>query len=207
MHAAVRREPGAGSAYWNRGHTARWRFELVSSPERARVERFISHAYETAYGARIDVFMPQLLAILRDDELLAACGLREAHAERLFLETYLDRPIEQKLSELTHSHVGRTGIVEIGNLAVSRPGAARLLIAMLTQHLARRESEWAVFTAVPVLRNNFASLRIPRLVLADARPDRLDPQVRQAWGSYYDCSPQVSAIRVADAALALRARS
>jgi hypothetical protein len=207
MHTAAHREQRAASAYWSRTHSARWRFELVTCAERARVERFVSHAYDTAYGARINAFMPQLAAVFRDDELLAACGLREARVGRLFLETYLDQPVEQRLSDLTRLHVYRSGIVEIGNLAISRPGAARLLIAMLTEHLVERGSEWAVFTAVPVLRNNFGALRIPRLALADADPERLDPEVRQAWGSYYDCSPQVSAVRVADASLALRARS
>jgi hypothetical protein len=207
MHAAAHREQRTDSAYWSRTRSAPWRFEVVSAAQRTRVERFISHAYQTAYRARINAFMPHLGAVLRDDDLLAACGLREAGAERLFLETYLDQPVEQRLSELTQSYVGRGSIVEVGNLAISRPGAARLLIGMLTEHLAGRGCEWAVFTAVPVLRNNFAALRIPRLVLADARPERLDPHVREAWGSYYDCSPQVSAVRVTDASLALRARS
>jgi hypothetical protein len=206
QHAAVLRGQRAASAYWNRIHSARWRLELVTGDERARVEQFISQAYGAAYGAVIRDFLPQLVGIFRDDELLAACGLREARAERLFLETYLDQPVEHRLSDLTRSHVRRSAIVEIGNLAIARPGAARLLITMLTEHLARRGSEWAVFTAVPTLRNNFSALQIPRLVLGDARPERLDPDVREAWGSYYDCSPQVSAVRVADASLALRAR-
>ena len=77
--------------------------------------------------------------------------------------------------------------------------------SLLTEHLAVSGFEWTVFTAVPALRNNFAGLGIPLLELGPARPERLRPAARAAWGRYYDCSPQVIAVRVADAAKALRA--
>lgn len=184
-------------------HLHAWRFAAVDAVARAGIERFIFDAYHSAYGARITSFMPHLTALYRDEELLAACGLRSAAYEPLFLETYLERPIEDVLGSLTRTQTRRDDIVEVGNLAIARPGAARMLIELLTAYLHRRGERWVVFTAVPVLRNNFQRLHIPLHVLGDARPENLTLEARQQWGRYYDCSPRVSAVRVADAAAAL----
>lgn len=180
-----------------------WRFAAVDAAARPGIERFIFDAYHSAYGARITSFMPHLAALHRDEELLAACGLRSAACEALFLETYLQRPVEDVLGGVTRTRVRRDEIVEVGNLAIARPGAARMLIERLTAHLHRRGERWVVFTAVPVLRNNFQRLHIPLHVLGDARPENLTLEARQQWGRYYECSPRVSAVRVEDAAAAL----
>ena len=184
-------------------HLSGWRFAAVDAAARPGIERFIFDAYLSAYGARITSFMPHLAALYRDEELLAACGLRSAACEALFLETYLEKPIEHVLGSVTRTHAPREHIVEVGNLAIARPGAARMLIELLTAHLHRRGSRWVVFTAVPVLRNNFQRLHIPLHVLGDARPENLTLEARQQWGRYYECSPKVSAVRVEDAAAAL----
>lgn len=184
-------------------HLPAWRFEPVDEVARPVVERFVFDAYRTAYGAHIASFMPDLLALNRGAELVAACGMRAAADEPLFLEGYLERPIEDVLAAVAGVCAGRSDIVEVGNLAIARPGAARMLIEHLTVHLQLRRERWVVFTAVPVLRNNFLRLRIPLHVLGEARPDLLTPEARRQWGRYYDCSPKVSAVRVADAAAAL----
>ena len=184
-------------------HLSGWRFAAVDTAARAGIERFIFDAYHSAYGARITTFMPHLAALYRDEELLAACGLRSAAYEPLFLEAYLGRPVEEVLGGVTCTRARRDEIVEVGNLAIARPGAARMLIELLTAHLHLRSERWVVFTAVPVLRNNFQRLHIPLHVLGDARPENLTLEARQQWGRYYDCSPQVSAVRVEDAAAAL----
>ncbi|HEX2830463.1 MAG TPA: thermostable hemolysin [Burkholderiales bacterium] len=177
--------------------------KLVAAAERERVERFIHAAYETAYGARITSFMPCLATVSRGTEIVAACGLRHAAGERLFVETYLGAPIEEPLSAAAGEAVARDALVEVGNLAILRPGYARLLIRLLTRHLYAHGARWVVFTAVPALRNNFAALSIPLYALGAARPERLPAAERERWGRYYDTAPQVTAVRVADAAAAI----
>jgi len=184
-----------------------WRLDLLTPCERPGAERFIRAAFRKAYSARIATFMPQLAGLYRGSELLGACGLRPAGDGPLFLEAYLDRAVELSLAAVTRSAVRRSAICEVGNLAIARPGAARMLIELLTAHLLEQRTEWVVFTAVPALRNNFLRLRIPLHVLAPARAEHLDAGARQQWGRYYECSPQVSAVRVADSAAALRANS
>jgi hypothetical protein len=178
-------------------------FRLVDAQGRERLEHFISAAYHEAYEARIASFMPQLAAIECAGELIAACGLRYASREPLFVETYFDEPIERELAAAAGETVGRGEIVEVGNLAIARPGGARQLIALLTEHLFARGDRWAVFTAVPALRNNFLALGIPFYALGPARPERLAAAARSAWGRYYDSGPQVIAVYVPDAAVAI----
>jgi hypothetical protein len=182
-----------------------WRFRSVAQSERPHIEQFIRCAFLSAYSARIEEFMPHLAALYRGSEIMAACGLRYAAKEKLYLETYLDQPIERVLEAIAGLPENRDGIVEVGNLAIARPGAARHFIAHLTDYLADCGHSRVVFTAVPALRNNFARLRIPIDTLGPARPDRLQPEARRAWGRYYDNAPQVTSVRVADAAAALAA--
>lgn len=178
------------------GRHARWSFLHVGARERAVVEAFIRRGFERAYGARLVRLMPALMALRRDRELVAACGLRAAAVEPLFLETYLDQPVEIALSRATDLHLGRADIVEVGNLVIARAGIARRLIFNLTTHLHAAGPAWVVFTAVPALRNNFRRLGIPLVTLAAADGDRLPVTARAEWGDYYEQSPMVTAVRV-----------
>jgi N-acetylglutamate synthase-like GNAT family acetyltransferase len=151
--------------------------------------------------------MPDILAERDGDgRLLAACGLRGAGDNALFLERYLDRPIEDGIGATGMRDVDRADIVEVGNLAVRTPYTARHLIATLTEYLLAGEAEWSVFTAVPALRNAFARLGVPFLRLGVARIEALPERDRSAWGRYYDKVPEVLAVRVRDAAYALLTR-
>lgn len=180
-----------------------WRFERVSGMERGEIERFIALNFRRAYGARLRRFFPEIVALYRRGQLVAACGLRFADREPLFLECYLDVPVEQVLSSAARARIGRRDIVEVGNLAVARAGIARDLIVHLTARLHREQLRWAVFSAVPSLRNNFVRLGIPLLALARADGNRLPVEERGEWGRYYEAIPRVSAVSVDAAHTAL----
>jgi hypothetical protein len=81
----------------------------------------------------------------QDGKVLAALGLRSAKDETLFLESYLDKPIENILAEKASRPIDRNRIIEIGSLASSHGGGARALIITLTAYLSG--ASWAVFTA------------------------------------------------------------
>ncbi len=94
----------------------------TGSPERAQVEDYIAAVFARHYGARIRHFKPHLLAMHGEDgRILAALGLRSAASGPLFLETYLDLPVEQRLSAVCGQGVRRGDIVEVGNLASRHP--------------------------------------------------------------------------------------
>lgn len=164
-------------------------------PERSACEGFIAARFQRTHGARIGHFSPHLLGV-RDalGRWCAASGYTPADGRRLFLEQYLDAPVEQALSEHRGRAIDRDGIVEVGNLAASSIGMARVLIPLLARHLERLGYEWVVFTATRELRNTFARLGLHPVALAPADPARLFE--RGDWGRYYDNDPVVMAGRI-----------
>ena len=180
-----------------------WTFRKAEEDELLAAECFISASFRRPYGAHLGSFYPDIMVLRHGGELVAACGLRHAQAGRIFLERYLDGPIEAVLSGAIGECVERPSIVEVGNLAVIAAGNARDLIGRLTCHLQQGGTAWAVFSAVPALRNSFRRLGIPLVQLAPAARERLAPAERAEWGTYYDNAPVVTAVRVSAAQAAL----
>lgn len=165
-------------------------------PERAACEGFIAARFQHAHGARIGHFSPYLLGV-RDalGRWRAASGYTPADGRRLFLEQYLDAPIERVLGQHRGRVIDRDGVVEVGNLAAASIGMARALIPLLARHLDRLGYEWVVFTATRELRNTFARLGLHPVTLA--RADRSRLLEREAdWGRYYENDPMVMAGRI-----------
>lgn len=174
-------------------------FSKPDAADRAELEQFIGDIFHQVYGARIHRFMPYLMSLRDPDgKLIAVCGLRSAATENLFLETYLDQPIEAALSEHAGEAVERGDIVEVGNFSVAELGMARYLITAINDQLYATSKQWAVFTAVPVLRNAFIKLNMNPEILGDADKNRLPAEEQAEWGSYYEQNPQVMAIRRID---------
>ncbi|HEX6689911.1 MAG TPA: thermostable hemolysin [Burkholderiales bacterium] len=171
-------------------------------PLRASFEQFISARFHRAHGARVAHFLPHLLGA-RDalSRWKAALGYGAAIDGPLFLEQYLDQPIEEALTAALGWPVHRLGIVEAGNLTAVAPGMARTLIPLAARHLHRLGYRWVVFTATRELRNSFRRLGLQPLQLARADPARLRDRGR-SWGRYYQHDPLVMAGKIA---LGLRA--
>lgn len=171
-------------------------FSQRDATDRAEVEQFIGDVFRKVYGAKIRRFKPCLMSLRdHDNKLVAACGFRSAALEPLFLENYLDQPIEAMLSERTGLPVKRGDIVEVGNLSVTEPGMARYLIAAIVNQLHATSKQWAVFTAVPMVRNAFIKMGLNPVMLGDADRSRLPAEEQAEWGSYYAQKPQIMAVR------------
>ena len=168
-------------------------------PRRRQVEAFIARRFLEVHGARISYFMPLLAAIFGvDGEVLAAVGIRDAADAALFLEHYLDAPVERLIVERSGRFMlppERDAVAEIGNLASVDRRASRKLFALLTEYLSDRGFEWAVFTGCSSLHRMFKNLGIETCALGRALQSRL-PADQQTWGSYYEDSPMVVAGRV-----------
>jgi len=171
-------------------------FSQRDATDRAEVEQFIGDVFRKVYGAKIRRFKPCLMSLRdHDNRLVAACGFRSAALEPLFLENYLDQPIEAMLAERTGLPVKRGDIVEVGNLSVTEPGMARYLIAAIVNQLHATSKQWAVFTAVPMVRNAFIKMGLNPVMLGDADKSRLPAEEQAEWGSYYAQKPQIMAVR------------
>ncbi len=168
---------------------------IVSEREarRSELEQFVHQLFQLQYGADVQHYLPWLLGIDgAEGGLQGVLGLNPAASAPLFLEHYLDLPIERALAAAAGQVVTREGIIEVGNLAANSAGGARLLIITLTAFLRGAEYEWVTFTALPALINSFRRLGIPLYTLAEASPERLEDG-GASWGSYYEARPRVVA--------------
>ncbi len=176
-------------------------------PARDEVESFIRSVYAAHYGADVRGFAPVLVS-LRDerDHLLAAAGYRPAADGPLFLERYLENPVQELLDgSATGAAPARDVIVEVGHLAAARAGEGRHLIMLLGPHLATCGFQWVVGTLTEELRHLFIRIGVVPQALGTADPTVLGEHAGD-WGTYYDHRPVVLAghLRQALARLARR---
>jgi hypothetical protein len=165
-------------------------------PHRAEVEAFIHEVFQQAYGANVTHFMPILVALRNSQhELVAAFGMRDAKSGPLFLEQYLDAPIEQVISTGLGQAIQRDEITEIGNLAVANPRNAGILIAHVIQQSLDMGVRWCVATAHHSLQNSLIKGGRDVYPIALADKSRLTAQEQAQWGRYYDNQPQIVAVR------------
>lgn len=174
-------------------------FSDTEASDRAEIEQFIKDVFFQVCGAKVKFFLPTLISLRDlDGKLVAACGIRNAGSERLFMENYLDQPIEEVLSARVGRKIERKDIVEIGNYSVAEMGMSRQLSSVIFDQLHRTSKQWAVFTAVQLVHNALLKLGITPEVLGEASIDRLPPEDRSDWGNYYEQNPQVMAIERVD---------
>ena len=161
-------------------------------PDRSGVEAFLEGAYGRAFHGRIRNHYPYLMS-LRDGQgaIQAAVGFRFADSGELYLEQYLDQPIELALA----AHFGvvsRSQIVEVGNLAARDPAASLRLFLALAQRLHLSGATHVVATATRQLRRTFSRLGLDPTPLTRADPARLADGGAD-WGAYYEREPEVLA--------------
>lgn len=192
-------------------------------------QAFIKRIYAYIHHARLSYFMPILFSgfanmpsygdwLSTDDNALpafkgtsVAIGLKPICEDKIFLEQYLDTPIQSEISKVAGEPVSRQRIFEIGNLASGCAGSARLMIAFLVFYLStpvlnpitheyQNKADWVVCTGTDAVRHILAHMGIRSHVIAKATAEALkDPEQVSSWGHYYQHNPLVVAINVADA--------
>jgi len=160
---------------------------------RADIEQHLAARYQSSYGARLTHFLPWFLTLECLGALTGVVGMQAADDSPLFLERYLERPVESTLAQGLGQPVPRGALVEIGNLVAAKGGASQLLFLLFTAILHEAGYEWIVFTATRSLRNNLEKLGFPLLELQRVEPRRLQPELLAQWGSYYQTEPVVMA--------------
>jgi hypothetical protein len=160
-------------------------------PQRSALERFIAHSYARIYSASVTHYAEELVGMRRPDgDWDAGDGYTIAKSDPLFIEHYLDQPVEAVISDALGARVQRSQVVEVGNLAAPGSGAARRLIVHMTRLLYALDRTWVVFTSTRALLNSFNRLGIATIGLGRADPARLQDG-GASWGSYYETDPQV----------------
>lgn len=163
------------------------------APERAELEAFVRAAFARKHDASVSSFMPTLLSF-RDasGELRGVIGLRSAQPKPLYLEQYLEQPIEAAIAAATGKVVQRREVVEVGNLAGANCRAAMRMVAELPSYLLARDYRWIVFTATSAVRGILQGFGAPLAELARAEGSRVAGG-EDRWGRYYESDPRVLA--------------
>jgi hypothetical protein len=176
--------------------------------DRAELEAYVRARFAAKHGAEVRTFMPTLISFReRHGELRGVAGIRGAEESRLYLEQYLDRPIEERLTDALRSQpvdrggarvVRRDEIVEVGNLAGASCRAAVRMVAQLPVFLMNRRYSWIVFTATSALRQILDGFGAPLVELGRADPSSV-AVAADSWGRYYETDPRVFAGYLPDA--------
>ena len=157
------------------------------------VQRLIARKYAAAHGAAAAIEYPHFCSVGSTDgsSPVAALGYRLAGEQRLFLENYLDNPIEEDLELVFGRRFERSRIVEIGAHASDQSRATIALWAHTARHLDGL-ADVAVAVLTESLRAMFAKIGIPVAELGPADPSRLPGEGRN-WGTYYEHRPVICA--------------
>jgi len=163
------------------------------------VHDLIGRRYASAHGAVPVANYPHFCTISRNggNEPSAVLGFRLAKEGRLFLEDYLDSPVEEVVSALLACPIERDRIVEIGAHASDRSRATIELWALTARHVSGT-ADVAVAVLTEPLRDMFNRLGIPIIEICDADPARLNG-AGEEWGRYYEMRPKVCAGLIAPA--------
>ncbi len=157
------------------------------SQGREEVEAFIAKQYNRVYQANINHFMPQLIALKCKDRLSTAVGIKNARLKPLFIEQYLDNPVEHEIEVHSQEVIERRDIVEVGNLAASWKGTSQLVMVMLPVILERAGYKWGIFTATGQVERLIRKLCLEPITLCEASEARVNNE-GDVWGDYYQQS-------------------
>ena len=160
---------------------------------RPELEAFVRAAFARSHAAEVHSFMPSLIGFRdREQRLRGVLGLRPAATGPLYLEQYLDLPVEAAVSAATGRTLQRADIVEVGNLAAANCRSAVRMVAQLPSWLLARDFSWIVFTATRTVRQILLGFGAPLVELARANGARVAGGL-DSWGGYYDHDPRVFA--------------
>lgn len=156
------------------------------------MEAFIREGFQRTHGAQVRSFMPVLIGLRdRGGRIIGAAGYRPAAREPLYLEQYLDGPVEEAIARtLLLQPVNRSDVAEIGNFACTDCTCAMTLIGILAEFLLDQRHHWVVFTATHTIRRITRRLGIGLTELKRADRARVDSGQDQ-WGEYYSADPRV----------------
>ena len=164
---------------------------------RTELESRIRAGFGQHFQACIEGFMPQLAVYRHPNGAEGVIGIRDAATERLFLESYLDRPIELAVSQCAGSSVQRGQIAEVGQFVISNRETVADFFRDLVPFLQSQGFDWVCFTGTNKIRALLKRIGFAGRPLAHASRDRIVASADD-WGSYYDHEPVVIIGKLSD---------
>jgi len=158
----------------------------------ADAQVLIAAQYKKHFDCDLKHFMSNTFSLYQGDVLKACTGFSAAGHSPLFLEQYLDQPIEAMLSEQFHCPVSRDDIVEIGGFAVDDKQFALPMMVQLAPAFRAAGFQYAVCTVTSVVQRCLDKIGIQSVSLGAADASRVDT-TGNAWGKYYALTPVILA--------------
>jgi len=165
----------------------------IGDVNRQKVELFIKKGFFKAYDADISVNAPWVLAI-QNGKFKAALGIRSA-VEPLFIEQYLDTPIENVISNIS-CNVSRGEIAEIGNLYSNAKRFTLPLFLVAAVSLFCNDYRYMVFSGTGHVLKLIKNIGVESTFIVNADENKLTPS-NDDWGTYYESQPKVVSISLA----------
>lgn len=171
---------------------------LCGEGDYTAIAAHIKAVFHRTYGADVEVTYPLLMGLMdEENNPQAALGIRcGADEQPLFLEQYLDAPVEHCVVDVMGRPVMRDKIAEAGNLASAGRSDLLSLLYGLACYLDHKEVEIILFTGTSFLKQYLNRLDLYPHELAHADPAKLGEDAVN-WGSYYTTNPKVMAGSVA----------
>jgi len=167
-------------------------FSIVEpdSTERASLEARIRSGFGMHFDACIEGFMPRFAHYRHASGATGVIGIRCAADEPLFLESYLNTPVESVIADATGAPVGRDRIVEVGQFVVDDRDIVTSFFRNLVPFLIENGYDWVCFTGTDRIRALLARVGFHGLPVARADAARVR-NTGDRWGRYYDFDPVV----------------
>lgn len=160
---------------------------------------FVRATYSKHFDCDLAFFFPHMIVMFNRThvhlvghpgyDIVGAVGYQVADLP-LFLEQYLERPVEAEIGALTGHQPNRASLVEVGGFAVSSREHAMPLMLALAEQLDGLGLETVVCTASGPIRCCMAKAGLQTTVFGEAQPDKVDTS-KNAWGRYYDTRPKL----------------
>lgn len=164
----------------------------ATDARRTSLQNFIRQGFRDAYGAEVQTFMPDLLAVQAQGQWQAVLGIRGGQNQSLFVEQYLDADICTVLLA-AGINAQRDDVVEIGNLFSANRQYTLLLFVVLAYALHQLGYRQLVCCATEQVQTLLSRHGLVLTYLADGDASRLG-EAANSWGSYYQSHPKVCAL-------------
>lgn len=167
-------------------------FSVVEHDSEARVslEARIRSGFGMHFDACVEGFMPRFAHYRHTGGATGVIGIRRASDEPLFLENYLDVPVESVIAEATGTLPGRDRIAEVGQFVVDDRDIVTCFFRDLVPFLIENDFDWVCFTGTDRIRALLVRIGFHGLPIARAEETRVR-RSPDRWGRYYDFDPIV----------------
>jgi len=162
----------------------------LNDVNRVHAESFVQQRFSKVHNACIREFMPSLVTV-NHPNISACVGIRVA-TENLFIEHYLDMPIEQAHPAL---NIPREHIVEVGNLVSTSRHATLLLFLVIASALYEAGFREMVFCATAQVATILKTAGADLYPIVEADGSRMGDSLSE-WGNYYDCNPIIMRLSI-----------